>query len=226
MGGSWVGGEGVGGEPGTVDGISRGFGRVDIAEHDLAPGRTDTFGSEDTVGGQFGGRSVRAGNGHPSASICFKIIRHVLTETNVDATVERMLVDDLVNFAAVTIELLAVGHFLIPVLGRDVGAVPVLEDETLALVVDGIKGLFDPFPALEDAAGVGREADDVAESLQGGGFVEEGDVVAFAVTLDGCGEAGKPRANSEMGVKRVVFRIKGMLGVQMEKGRGEKGLLT
>lgn len=64
-------------------------------------------------------------------------------------------------------------------------------------MADGVELFLDALPALEDAAAVGTEGDDVAEGLEAGEGFEEDDGVALAVAFDGRGEAGEAGADDE-----------------------------
>lgn len=83
--------------------------------------------------------------------VCFEVIGHVLAQADTDSTSFGVVEDNVAELVAVAIEFLAVRYFLVPVLGRDIGAVPVTEDNAFALMINGIKLGFNVRPALEDA---------------------------------------------------------------------------
>jgi hypothetical protein len=85
------------------------------------------------------------------ACVCFEVICHVPAQADIDSTGSSIVEDNMVEFAAVAIKFLAVGYFLVPVLGRNVGAVPVTEDDAFALMINGIQLCFNVLPALEYA---------------------------------------------------------------------------
>lgn len=123
--------------------------------------------------------------------ICFEVIDHVLAQADIDFTSFGVVEDNVVELAAVANKFLAVRYLPVPVLGHDVGAVPITEYNAFALMINGIKLGSNARPALEDASGVGSEADDLAKGIQECRFLEQNDMVAFAVAFNGRGKASK-----------------------------------
>lgn len=126
-----------------------------------------------------------------------------MAQADVDAPREAVVVDDVVDLAAVAVEFFAVGGLRFPILGRDVFALPVEEVDAFRFVVDGVQFLFNPLPALEDPAGIRTEGDYVAEGFEFAGFVDEDYTVTFAVAFNGRGEAGESGADAELGEDRI-----------------------
>src|SRR5690606_15927752 len=84
---------------------------------------------------------------------------------------------------------------------HDLARVVLVDAETVVLEVDAQRleaaDNLTLAPAVEDAAGVGAEGDDVAEDLELREVFVDFDVVALALAFDGCGETAEAGADDD-----------------------------